>query len=118
MQMRPSRTPSRANQRDGLALFHQIAHFYLNSRSMRIQRIKPVAIADFDHLSVSRLVSRLDDNPAGGRLDGGALGRGQINPVVHGVAPGHRIAAPAKGRAEVGVLYEIGRPSFWERWCQ
>ncbi len=61
-------------------------------------------MVDLDHIAVARLEFGFQHHAARGRQDGRAGRRGEIQPLVHGAAARHRIAAPAVGRAEVGVI--------------
>src|SRR6185369_6962802 len=96
MQMRAGRASGRADLRDQLAPYDEVAFADQQSRTMRVPADQSVAMIDFDHFTIGRMHVREHDLAARGGFDRGAdVGR-KIDAFVETLLSGERIEAPAE----------------------
>ncbi|CAM4076839.1 hypothetical protein BOBR111200_24530 [Bordetella bronchialis] len=104
MQVRPRGHAGGAHAGNQLSALDQVAGLHQQFGGVRIARYQSVAMVDVDAFAVAGLGTGGQDHAAGGGKDGRAAGRGEVQAVVARMPPCHRMAAPAVGRAQVGII--------------
>src|SRR5262249_52370444 len=105
MQVRSGRPTRPSDLRNLAAPQYQVADLGQACGSVRVARNETVPVVDFDHITILWVEIGVDDNAAGGRVDGGSLLRDHVYSFVEGVLPVEWIDAPAVVRRVPAALY-------------
>src|SRR3546814_10496383 len=109
MKMVARRAAGRADIADDVALFHMLARMDDEARHMAIARLDRVAMFDFDIIAIAAKALGAADGAVGGGVDGGAIGRRDINAVVARDPAGDRVDAHAVGGGERHFFERLAR---------
>src|ERR1041385_2782414 len=89
--MRPGRTTSAAEFADCLSLEHHIARIYQAPRQMSVTCSQPVAVVNFDHVTIIGVVNALVNHPSRRRLHDGPCRGAEIYSFMLRLTTGKRI---------------------------
>ena len=95
MQMRTSGAARTAHFCDFRAAQNHLADFDVQLRCMRVTRNQLITVVNFHHITIRRMVLRVDHHTARRREYGRADTPGKIDALVQGVLSGKGVDAPA-----------------------
>src|SRR5690606_24382135 len=96
MQVRSGGAAGGAHSRNLLALLDQITFLHHQLLGMSITGLVAVAVSDLDYVAIGTATSGVGNNAGADWMDRGAARSGEVQPGMHGDAPGDGVGTPTE----------------------